>query len=511
MPTSEVNAANETSPPNPPSPLPGDSNSGLTKFVPIVLQYVKDNWQKLTGVAAIPTIAVIYGAFRAKPEFFLWPALVVGMIAIRYGAVMIRSRQPRGRVLTLCSVALVGMSLWGLLNLKKVRVLVLDHYYQSFDLKRLKFNTRSEFNRITVNRGSAPQIMRVPLWVSPEARKIVLEDEEPKQQQELTDLEKALLPPPPDPRNPSKSCDHNNDAGHCRYIYFLLGQAGMGKETVLRQWSRLIAERAGHPKPAFDHVFLLRPDDLINAHSEKQGDKGLSWMQILARSDEYKDVVGREEYYYLLLQRESCLIVIPGWEKLDELDRNHLLTISTDLVENSEFRTTVLIASRLDKVTRDFIVKGDNGFKFEPSIRYLLMLDWDESEWVAFSQRKSLAQLIPRDSYNVIEKYLLSRHPNLVLRNLGRNLDYLNLMVEQAPELERHRSDYELASFFINRVLDRKFGTYPEDKYKAAIKRLSERALEASNANTTNLEFDGTLSAELRGDLDNSPVVTIQN
>jgi len=128
MPTSEVNAANETSPPNPPSPLPGDSNSGLTKFVPIVLQYVKDNWQKLTGVAAIPTIAVIYGAFRAKPEFFLWPALVVGMIAIRYGAVMIRSRQPRGRVLTLCSVALVGMSLWGLLNLKKVRVLVLDHY-----------------------------------------------------------------------------------------------------------------------------------------------------------------------------------------------------------------------------------------------------------------------------------------------------------------------------------------------------------------------------------------------
>jgi len=304
-------------------------------------------------------------------------------------------------------------------------------------------------------------------------------------------------------------------------LTFLIAPGGMGKETILRQWvfAFLTAKLKRSP---FKHVFLLTIRDtkpLLDDLTKSSKPSGLQ--DVLAAA--YNGIVDSPEYFDLLLRNEPCLVVITDWDSIDKTERIEFLKKISDLVANPEYMVSVLIGTRPEALLRDFSIDDANTFVYERYLRFLQLQPFGKDERKDYFKRQELP-ILPGDHYRnaqalIDENENSQKTPDLsddkevdrsIPGQLSENLEFLNFLVEEVNEVQK-LDCYTLCSRLANRSLRRSPGLIKDEVYSSALLAFHRLAYDASQHNTSDLEFSGHISQSDEVYLNESGLVDIQN
>jgi hypothetical protein len=446
------------------------------------------------AAAAIFCAANIY----AKPQLLGVIFLVLGFLGLYW----LRSKKKLRSIGTVVPVSMIVIGALFVLCHGWILRRELE-MFSSFDIKHLQIGVGANLDQKTISMGTHGRIVEIAVESrdfaqssSPkrelvvDASGLVPESDTIAQQkaikQAAATIEK-LLPP-------------------ANKLTFFVGPPGSAKATILRQW--VYSLLTGSDKHSFKHILLLRLEDVKAALASTNQP---SLQELLATV--YSSVVDSAQYYDLLLRNERCLVVITDWDKIPDPARQGLLKKISDMVANSDYQISVLIGTRPEPVLRDFSIDNENTFGFERYLRYLSLLPFDEHQWRSYLRRKELP-MVPDANYATVDKMIAEStdkgRSSDVARNLATNLEFLNLMIEEADQLEMLDS-YNLCRRLVNHVLQKDPLLQVDDIYAEALSRMHRLAYEASAAGTRDLEFSGRLSHKDLSYLRTSPVVDIRS
>jgi hypothetical protein len=394
-----------------------------------IQRWLNRNWTKIIGWLMAPGVLFVFYAYPWIAGIIITVcAGILLTVNLRKNFIVLPPGGPFNwrEVVSRWTILWASLLILGLLCIgfnSALQSLLLDTIYKTSLLPREQFREKIEAYR---KQFATNDVWHIDLKQSEQDLRIPSQSyQERKNQDPLSELPLA-----------TSSTDR---------LFFLLGDAGTGKTPLLEQWAFHLLE-----EKKFSYILYVSLRS-----NEEQIKEPFSLHDLCAKT--HKEIVDSADYYRLLFQKKSCLVILDDFDELiTDASKENVLRAAQNLVLSS--RSRVIIGSRPEGLFLTAYYGRE--LQFAPYVSLL---------WIQPVKNKDARKLlisnairrfnVSADVENDLSAKLSNENTNNVLAEMMQQLDYINYIVKEYGSL-KNSSDYQLVERLVVQRTNRNRATH---------------------------------------------------